>query len=152
MTSNARFWNPVQFSLQVKLINLVWILTHFFKAFHNDFDSFCNDLTEKVMVSFKVELNDVACFYSEVQELFSKTGWWKTFFSQVKGHFMLKLKTLSGVLAYTFRLLSRKHWVLVLIFVYQFGVFPDQSDAFGTFYDKKFKLLSRGCWWRKQRY
>ena len=152
LASNALFWNAVQFSLQVKRINFVWMLTHIFKDYHNDSDSYCKDLTEKVMVSFKVELNDVACFYSKVQDFFSKTGWWKTFFSQVKGHFMVKLKTLSGVLAYTFRLLWRKHWVLVFIFIYQFKVFPEQSDAFGTFYDKKFKLLSRGYWWRKQRY
>ena len=70
LTSNAMFWNPVQCSPQVKLVNLVRILKHFSKDFHNDFDSYCKGLTEKVMVSFKVELIDVACFYSEVQELF----------------------------------------------------------------------------------
>ena len=44
-------------------------MTYNFKAFPNDFASYCKGLTEKVMVSFKVELIDVACFYSEVQEL-----------------------------------------------------------------------------------
>ena len=70
LTSNAHFWNPVQFCPQVKQVTLVWIFTYIFKVCPNDFHSYCKDLTEKVIVSFKVHLIDVACFYSEVHEIF----------------------------------------------------------------------------------
>ena len=42
----------------------------FSKIFQNDFVSFCKSLTEKVMVSFKVELIDVACFIVKFTEIF----------------------------------------------------------------------------------
>ena len=54
---------------------------------------------------------------------------------------MLKLKTLSGVLANTFRLLSDKHRMLVLIYTNKFQVFSGESYGFGTFYDKQIQSL-----------
>ena len=75
--------------------NFVWMLIHFFKNFHNGFDSICKSLTEKVMVSFKVGLFDVACFIVKFRDYSGKTGCWKTFLSQVKGHFRVKLKSFS---------------------------------------------------------
>ena len=50
LTSKARFWNPAQYSPRAKLIDLVWTLTYIFKVFRNDFDSYCKDLTKKVMI------------------------------------------------------------------------------------------------------
>ena len=70
LNSNVHFWNPVQCSPQVKQVTLVWIFTYIFKVLPIDFDSYCKDLTEKVIVSFKVELIDVAFFYSGVHEKF----------------------------------------------------------------------------------
>ena len=47
LTSNALFWNPVQCSPKVKLVNLVWILTYIFKDVPDDFDSYAKGLTKK---------------------------------------------------------------------------------------------------------
>ena len=62
-------------------------------------------------------------------------------FSQVKGPFKVKLKHFSGFLAYTFRLLSEKHWVLLFNFTYKFKVLSRKSERFGEFYDKQIQSL-----------
>ena len=117
-------------------------MTPFFQVFTNDFDSYCKDLTQKDKVSFKAELVDVVCFYSEVQELFMKNWCMKNFFFQVKCHFKVKLKSFFSVVsANTIRFPSEKHWTMVFIFFKKFKVLLGESDGFVSFYDKQFQSL-----------
>ena len=48
--------SEIQFSvlLEQNWLIFFWIVTYIFKVFRNDFDSYCKDLTQKVMVFFKV--------------------------------------------------------------------------------------------------
>ena len=65
----------------------------------------------------------------------------KYIFSKIRYEFKVELKIFPQILEYTFKLLSRKRWVLLFTFAYKFKVFPSKSDGFGLFYDKHIQSL-----------
>ena len=93
LTSNANFWKLVEYSPQVKLVNLVWIFTYFFKVFPDDFDSYCKSLTKKSWYLFRQNWLMLSVFILKFRNSTGKSCWWKIIFYQVKRFFKVKLNS-----------------------------------------------------------
>ena len=86
LTSNAQFWNPVQCSPQVKLVNLVWILTYIFKFSPMILIHIAKIWHKKSWCFLRYNWRMLPLFGMKFKKYPGKNGYWETFFFQVKGH------------------------------------------------------------------